>query len=235
MIYEDKYAEDSMLNGDFELVIPFKLSIEGDNEPEITVFPSQKRVAENFLKRFKTEEQMFSEDAISWVREQLEPYMLENLFGLLEGVKDHFLDYTISSVDDNLILPETVRLKGDEDLENMTDYDIKAMTEYGHICFGSVIDKKIVSVACTNYPCDLSREDYETMELGVETNEEYRRRGFALSNIAALAKLLLENGYEVLYECESKNTGSIRIIERLGGVEFAKNFCVAAERIPSDI
>ncbi len=235
MIHEDKYAENSMLNGDFDLAIPFKLSVVGENEPEITVFPSQLKVARQFIERFKTVEEMFSDDAISWVHEQLEPYMLEQLFGLLDSGRDHFIDYLINSVDPALILPETVRITGEEGYENLTGYDIETMNEYGHICFGTVIDGRIVSAACTNYPCDLSGEDYETVELGVETCGEYRNRGFALSNIAALAKFLLESGYEVLYECESKNVGSIAIIKRLGGVEFAKNFCVAAEKLSTEL
>ena len=226
MIFEDEQAENSMLNGDFDIAIPFRVRVSEGGDPEVTVFPSQKKLAQEFLRKFRTPDEIFTSEAIEWVRERIAPYLLDYLFGLIDEGRDYFLNFRITSADDKLILPETRLITRADELENLTGYDFDSMNEYGHICYGTVIDGKIVSAACTNYPCDLTGEDGLVAEIGTETAGEYRGRGYALSNCTALATALLERDFEVLYECEAHNDASVGLVKRLGGVEFAKNFCV---------
>lgn len=220
-----------MINGDFDIVIPFRVRLCEVGEPEVTVFPSQKKLAEEFLEKFRTPDEIFSKEAIEWVRKRIAPYLLDYLFTLIDEGRDYFLNFRIGSVDNSLILPETRLITRADELENLTGYDFDSMNEYGHICYGTVIDGKIVSAACTNYPCDITGEDGLVAEMGTETAEEYRGRGYALSNCAALAAALLEHDFEVLYECEAHNDASVGLVKRLGGEEFAKNFCVVGCRI----
>lgn len=231
MIYEDEYAEESVENGDFDIAIPFRLTLEDGHEPEITVFPSLKRIAEEFCEKFRSADEIFTTEAIEWVRERVKPFMLERMFALSDEGRDYFENYRLNSIDESLILPSSQFIGRIGELENLTGYDFDAMSEYGHICVGTVLDGKIVSAACTNYPCDLDEPDELSFEIGVETAEGYRGRGFAASNCAMLASALLSKGRDVLYECESKNEGSVRLIKKLGGQRFAKNFCVVAEKI----
>lgn len=231
MIYEDDYAEESVENGDFDIAIPFRLTLREGGEPEITVFPSLKKAAEEFSAKFVTAKEIFTPEAIDWVRKRVEPFMLERRFALSGEGRDHFVNYRLEAIDEGLILPTTQLITHTGGLENLTGYDFDAMSEYGHICVGTVVDGKIVSAACTNYPCDLDEPDELGFEIGVETAEAWRKKGFAASNCAALASMLLSHGSEVLYECESKNPASVGLIKKLGGVEFAKNFCVVAEKI----
>lgn len=231
MIYEDEYAEESVENGDFDIAIPFRLTLEDGKEPEVTVFPAFKKLAAEFLEKYRTADVIFTPEAIEWVRERVKPYMLERMFALSDGGRDYFENYRLKSVDEGLILPSTQLIDRFWSLENLTGYDFDVMSRYGHICVGTVIDGKIVSAACTNYPCDLDEPDELGFEIGVETAEGYRGKGYALSNCALLASALISRGRDVLYECEAGNLASVRLIKKLGGVRFAKNFCVVAEKI----
>ena len=231
MIYEDEYAEESVDNGDFDIAIPFRLTLEDGKEPEVTVFPSLKKLAAEFLEKYRTADEIFTSEAIEWVRERVEPFMLKRRFALSDEGRDYFENYRLKSVDEGLILPSTQLIDKVGSLENLTGYDFDAMSGYGHICVGTVLDGKIVSAACTNYPCDLDEPDEMGFEIGVETAEGYRGKGYALSNCAALASSLLTHGSDVLYECEADNLASVGLIKKLGGVRFAKNFCVVAEKI----
>ena len=44
MIFVDDGAEKLVLDGEFDIAIPFSVSREADGDPKITVFPSQKAV-----------------------------------------------------------------------------------------------------------------------------------------------------------------------------------------------
>lgn len=234
MIYEDEYGEESVENGDFDIAIPFRLSLKNGGEPEITVFPSLRETAVEFIKNFKTADEIFKSETIEWVRRRVAPFCFDRIFVLSDTGTEHFINYRLKSTNSSFIQNSTRRIDDLRGLENLTSYDIEAMIEFGHICFGTVIDGKILSVVCTNYPFDPEDEENE-FEIGVETAEAVRGKGYALSNCAAVAKFLKENGRDVLYECEDSNIPSRKLIERLGGEEFARNFCVVAERVEKTI
>lgn len=236
MIYEDDGAERLVLDGEFDIAIPFSITCDG-GEPRIGVFPSQRSGAEEFLRLFgDSEDNIFSERAIGWARRRFEPFLNENGFVLCEDNDDYFLEYRITNPDSRFILDGTLRLDGPITLENLTGYDFDAMIQNGHICYATVADGRIVSAACTNYSCALTADegDEREIEIGVETAPEYRNRGYGLSCAAALSSGLAARGYAVLYECESRNAASIALVNRLGGELFARNFCVVGARIAED-
>ena len=211
-IIEDEGAEQLAREGEFELAIPFSLYLYNDGGIRINVFPSLKKDAEEFLSLFP-DDRMFSPEALGWARER---------FGGAISAK---------GADRSLILPETFRVCGSEEAENLTGYDFGYMTNYGHVCFAAEVDGKIVAAACTNYPVLLADDqDDRRVEIGVETSPEYRRRGYGISCAAALVNELVAQGFEVLYECGSDNPASVALVDRLGGSVFAKNFCVVGRK-----
>jgi GNAT superfamily N-acetyltransferase len=54
------------------------------------------------------------------------------------------------------------------------------------------------------------------LELGIETLEAYRGRGFALYVCAVLIDYCLENGYEPVWSCRFENTASYMLAQKLG-------------------
>ena len=74
MIFVDDGAEKLVLDGEFDIAIPFSVSREADGEPKITVFPSQKAIADEFLRRYGASGEFFSPEAVVWAKQQFEPY-----------------------------------------------------------------------------------------------------------------------------------------------------------------
>lgn len=242
VICEDEGAEELVLGGEFDIAIPFSVSYDG-KELSIRVFPSQRSAADEFVSRFcggkiaeagesLSAETIFSPEALRWAKERFAPFFAENYFIPCDESDDYFLNYRIDSPDRGLILPSTRRMDEPGGLENLTGYDFDALSKYGHIALASVVDGKIVSAACTNYPCTLVDEDSDEreIEIGVETAEDYRHMGYGVSNAAALALALHDHGYSVLYECESRNEASNRLVAKLGGEKYAQNFCVVGRK-----
>jgi GNAT superfamily N-acetyltransferase len=56
----------------------------------------------------------------------------------------------------------------------------------------------------------------KNLELGIETNENFRRHGYAMYPAAALIGYCLENHYEPVWSCNKENTGSFRLAQKLG-------------------
>ncbi|MBQ4575352.1 MAG: GNAT family N-acetyltransferase [Clostridia bacterium] len=110
------------------------------------------------------------------------------------------------TIPEEKILKSTIRLNiaDAEQYENLTTYDFDP--DYNpEECFVTLLDKKIVSVCAINP----TSEDEWCPELCVETAPAYRKRGYAASNIAAMAKALRKDGQDAEYRCSYKNIGSI--------------------------
>lgn len=54
------------------------------------------------------------------------------------------------------------------------------------------------------------------MEIGVETKEEYRKKGLVTAVAKALIKYCLENGYNPIWACNNENEGSVNTANKLG-------------------
>lgn len=228
MIYEQQEEEALMLEGEFDIAVPFSFAVyEEDGEPEIRVYPSLRPLAEEFLEKFA--DAPFSDAAIAWAREAFGTFLEKNGFEVGEESEDYFINYRLKPVDGDAVQTTTLPLGYDEELLNLTDYDINTMIEYGHLCCGTVVDGKIVSAACTNQPVFDDTEDCE-VEIGVETVPDYAGHGYGRSNVAALTSRLASRGCTALYECASKNLPSKKLIESLDGEEYAKNYYVVGTR-----
>lgn len=230
MIIEDKSAERSALNEDFDIAIPFSLRLgHGEVEPEVTVYPSLAKLAREFLAEFGgSAERLFSPEAIKSARSAFAPFLIENGFTPDLEVDDFFIDYRIDKADPSLIMDSTRLTDGSEELEDLVGYDLAAMNEFGHICFITELGGRIVSAACTNSP--VYDDEEGGIEIGVETAPEYQSRGYGASNCAALAAYLAERGRYALYESESRNAPSLKLAAKLGGKELSRSFCIVGAK-----
>jgi GNAT superfamily N-acetyltransferase len=78
------------------------------------------------------------------------------------------------------------------------------------IGFSLLIGDQPVSTAYSAYL------HHRQLELGIETTEVYRGKGYALLTCAALIDYCLENGYEPVWSCRLENTGSYLLAQKLG-------------------
>jgi len=54
------------------------------------------------------------------------------------------------------------------------------------------------------------------LELGIETMEEFRGRGYAYHTCCRLIDYCIENGYKPVWACKLENTSSFRLAQKLG-------------------
>ncbi len=114
-------------------------------------------------------------------------------------------------VNKSLILDSSEVLVSEGEYESMIDVDVDAL-EAGCLAFATVLDGTIVSIASENP----YREDENVVNVGVETAEEHKKKGYGASNVAALTYYLLDTGMTVEYTVDNENEVSMRLAEKIG-------------------
>jgi RimJ/RimL family protein N-acetyltransferase len=71
-------------------------------------------------------------------------------------------------------------------------------------------DDKLASTAYSAFIHD------DKLELGIETVEEFRGKGFAQYTCSRLIDYCIENNYEPVWSCKLENTGSYKLAQKLG-------------------
>lgn len=204
--------EKAIFKSDYPMIVPFLVS-EYSDALEVEVYSGVKRLVKKIMK--KCGKDIFSDEALELLNAELEKYA--NSHGY-EGEEHERLRWyysfsmrDVERLDLSAILSSSVRIERDC-FENLTTLEVFENLEKDIPMFATVVDGKIVSMACVNE----YGEGQRMLEITVETAPEYRKKGYARSNTAALAKYLLENGYSVAYCCSRYNEGSRRIAEALG-------------------
>lgn len=201
-----------IFKGDYPMIVPFLITEYGD-DLELEVYSGVKKLSKRIVKKYGKD--IFSDEALLCLNEELEKYA--NFHGY-EGEKHErlrwYYSFSMRSAEKlgiSAILPSSIQIK-DETCENLTTLEVRENLKKNIPMFATVEDGKIVSMACVNEYGD----GQKMLEITVETVPAYRKKGYARSNTAALAKFLLENGYSVAYCCSRYNEGSRRIAESLG-------------------
>ena len=88
------------------------------------------------------------------------------------------------------------------------------------ICYAVVVDGHAVSVAFSHRPGIM--ED-KVADLGIETAEGQRRRGYAKTAVSAVAGHVIDAGGEARYACRPDNAASIATARSCGFVDYAKS------------
>lgn len=126
------------------------------------------------------------------------------------NVKNRFICSTLTQINKAVILPSTVEITDD-----FPKYGVKRKSWYGDdYCyrgFGTVVNGELLSWCIENshYLDDVSTE------IGVGTDENNRKKGYAVSNVAALCDCLQKNGVSTIYyECALDNIASFRTAKK---------------------
>lgn len=98
--------------------------------------------------------------------------------------------------------------------------------------FGTCIDGKIVSVAACNeaHDPDIHTEEIEVLTIGVGTHEDYQGRGYATSNVVALADHHLRKGRQVAYITGVANQVSQHVATSAGFTKLAQEMMIVCFR-----
>lgn len=187
-------------------VIPF-LMREEHGIVDYEIYDALWAFTEEFAEKYRGNE--YSEAALDEIWNAslalIEPY------GYRPPAKKHRTWYRRFVMHEGITIPEhriqpstlLLNLNNADQYDNLTTYDFDP--DYNpEECFVTIIDRKIVSVCALN-PIS---EDEQCPELCVETAPAYRRNGYAVSNITAMAKALRRDGQMAEYRCSYKNLGS---------------------------
>jgi predicted GNAT family acetyltransferase len=124
------------------------------------------------------------------------------------------------------ILPTTIKIKPENNYNNLTYFKFNKWFADAQTCYGTVINNEIIAYAALNYP-----PNKKTSSIGVGTIESERRKGYALSNTVAVAKDLIENGNDASYRCSNNNIASQHIAKNAGFEFIAKKYEIFCEHI----
>lgn len=215
------YPEDETpLDEKSDLIVPFSVIVSNDCM-EVCAFARLRQLADAFAERFSDDP--FTKEA----QQYLESILGRQITNWEYGKPVHRCTITYVAEKDTVIanaaLPETIPIASlPENTEDLTFLELDPSLPG----FATVIDGKIVSAAVCNDPF-FSPQDTAT-EIAVETSESYRRRGYAVSNVAALAAFLQNQGKTVRYICDADNLASCKTAARAGFTVESKGYFLCA-------
>lgn len=216
------YESTLPLEGSEDVIFPLGVTLTKEGR-HITAASELKALAE-WLDALP-EEQLFKEETADAIKGRLFPLLSSYGYEAELHLSTVFSLTKREDIRRVYILPSTEPLLPDHPYENLTECEPDPLEE-GLLCFGTVLDGKIVSAASEN-PHD--PED-TVIDIGVETAEGNERHGYAASNVAALAYYLLDPGITVTYIAEDRNPASLRVAEKVGFRPTAKELRIVGYR-----
>ena len=218
VILEDKDIEKALFENGEDALVPIEVTIR-NGEVEIYTFEKTYEIARQFEARFKNDP--FSREAISFLDTMLKPCVEDWGYFTDDIYENDIISFIDEKIDEKSIQPTTKKLKKASKYENLTEYDLVDLPNASHECyFATVLDGKIVSI------CEMNTEGVfvGATEINIFTSEEYRSKGYAISNLTAMTKYLRSKGKRVAYTTRSDNYASISLAKRVGFKEIARTF-----------
>lgn len=208
-----------------DCIIPFGVSELGAKK-RIKVYDALRDTAEKYSSLFGGDP--FGGEALRWLDAALAPRCEEWGYTPAHGLGGSFVYAVdnVSCIKSGLIMSQTRKVGKNEPLDNLTGTPVDASggewDNYEYSAFGTVLDGKIVSI-CSENTRFLPRGE---TEVGIETAESWRGRGFAVSNLAALCVYLMTERKikKVWYECACSNLASRKTAEAAGLKLFGRKF-----------
>jgi len=172
---------------------------EGSTDAEVLVYPC---CLPALASRLKRESDLFLKENITDIQHVLTPLMEENGFVASPDGVPCICEYRLDSgaaINRSLILPETVM-----------EYD-DCPEEEAKVSAFHIAEGRKAAAAALN---DLCEDD--SVEIHVECQPAYRKRGYASSCVAKLTEYYTGKGHSVRYLCRIQNKASMRIAEKVG-------------------
>jgi hypothetical protein len=109
------------------------------------------------------------------------------------------------------VVPQSFWNSAEDFLENGIGYVLLKGDELISFCFSSfIVDNKL--------------------ELGIETVEKYRNKGYSILVAAKMIEFCLNYGFEPVWACRDKNIGSFKLAERVGfsPSSYHRYYCIGS-------
>lgn len=218
-IVKNKRDEDWLHDSDADVAVPFEMTVCA-GEAVIEYYPSAEGIVDEYLRLFgESEQTLLSCGAVDWANRAFEAFLEGFGFLLSPDSNDFYVNYRLRCAPCGKN-PAVRRLDGTEGYRDLTDTDVEGLCNSGYIIYAAVEGNNIVAVANTGVP--ITEDAPREVEIGVDTAEDYRRRGYGRACVCALVNELSSRGHEAIYECASGNTASVGLIESLCGEALYK-------------
>ncbi len=215
IIFEDKDLEAMVLSGNSCIAVPIEIYVAEGDEAKITTYSCFGKIAKAFEEIFKGKE--LSADALKWIDERI--YADVKMFGYEHSLEDiHYMSEYSLTDSEKLKKCDTSKVTFINSENELRGCDISLIEGLVIDSESAVVveDNKLVAIAAVN---DVSFDD-GGVELFVETDIEYRNRGYGSATVTALTEKLLSESICVRYKCAKNNGASVRLAEKCG---FEKN------------
>ena len=214
MLKLDRDGEEFVFSNDWDVLIPVEIEKTPETGLILSVIPRLRDVGKRFLKLFA--DRPFSDEAIAWLRDGIAPRCAE--WGYL-ATRHSTRHCRIFRFPDGAAPREPLAggrpLTAEDEKSNRTTFDLSETVSDGRLCFGQIDGGTVVSVAVTHASPD-ERETGKTLEIGVETIPAARRRGYAVSCLSGLTKMILSRGLIPEYRCTYSNAASAKVARAAG-------------------
>ncbi len=210
-------SECDLISSGAPMIVPMLLW-EKEGKLQIEAYEGVRSIAEEFADRFA--KHPFSPAALKWLDVQLTPFCHSHgYYRETRGRYRCYYQYAYGEPVDGVIQPTSQMWEGSPCLSGLLlDLDPAWPT------FVTVVDGIIVSAARTNeYDPDESAP-----EITVETAVEYRGKGYGASNVAALARWLVQRDEFPQYVCSRYNFASAKVAQRAGFRKVGKFYAFTA-------
>ena len=220
MLKIDREGEAFVFENDWDILIPVELTKTPEAGLVLTVIPRLRAVGKRFLARFA--DRPFSDEALGWLRDEIAPACADwgYLFNRYSVRHCRIFRFPEGKTPAETLPGGRVLTENDEE-NNQTTFDLAETVSDGRLCFGQEEGGRIVSVAVTHASPD-EREPGGTLEIGVETIPAARRRGYAVSCLSGVTKLILTRGLTPEYRCTYSNAASARTARAAGYVQIGE-------------
>ena len=214
MLKLDREGEEFVFENEWDVLIPLEIQ----NTPEaglvVTVIPRLKGLGRRFLKEFAN--RPLSAEALAWLREEIGAVSADWGYPVDRHTVRHcrIFRFPTDGTPKEPLPGGRALCAADEEI-NETTFDIAESVADGRLCFGQEDGGKIVSVAVTHAAPE-ERESGGTLEIGVETIPRARRKGYAVSCLSGLTKLILRRGLTPEYRCTCSNVASAKVARAAG-------------------
>ena len=197
-----------------------------DNSILIQSFPEFKDFIFDFINKFLDD--LFSKNTFDYMYKYLSDKLKEsfNIIPNPDWYENFSVGYGINGKSElNLSKKQdsTVMFNEKTEYEVIEKYTGMDKNTRG-IYYGTLIDDKIVSVASwnnyhiyTDYP-----DTVNVVEIGSGTHEDYRNKGYAVSNVVSMAEWILDYGFYAVYNTSSRNIGSQKTAKSAGFSEIRR-------------
>lgn len=220
IIREDSEFEKMVVEEEYHIAVPVQILQYADGRTEYLVYSFCEKTAETFDRTFADP---LAPEALAWLADALKPVMTELGYETEDfGVHIH-REYRISklpaaeeSTPPVELLAELTDTDRENGMEVLEEFDLDPDNPDDRM---TVIreDGRIIAFAAVN-----DMQEDSIIEITVECDPAYRRKGYGKACVIALTRYFMERGQDVKYLCDEDNRASMATAESAGFTLYSR-------------